>query len=298
AALLAVASEPDRGAPLSESEVHTLEGHAELLEGFKEAVPVAEVRASTLRSVACDIQDILAAIPSGRLPRQKLRNLTRAAREVERIAAVSSVLQTRSAILQMDYTIRSFREFVTTDVRRAEQTTELQVSALLEEAHRQLTEYATSSEVDIRPRYQVGDARVRGIERELVRAFANLLHNAIKYSWRRDPHHRPWVGVSVHRDGSSICVVFENWGVPISEREIRDNLVFELGYRGKWSTDRGRLGTGIGLTDARDIALRHNGSITITSRPARSWGPDNRDHEEYYRQPFITTVTIALPEWV
>jgi signal transduction histidine kinase len=88
----------------------------------------------------------------------------------------------------------------------------------------------------------------------------------------------------------------ENWGVPISARELEEGMVFELGYRGQWSTDRGRLGTGIGLTDARDVADKHTGALTSTSRPARSWGPDDPEDDEYYRQPFLTAVTFALPE--
>ena len=283
---------------LSESDQEALSGHRQLLSDVSSHVPIAESRPSTLRTIACRIQDMLAGLPSGRYPREPVRNLLRATQEIERRVAIATALQTRSAILQMDYTIRSFREFVTTDVRRSERVQPLLVADLIEAAHRQLVEYANSSNVEIRPRDQARGARVMGVERELVRAIANLIHNAVKYSWHRDKKHKPWVEVRTYRDGGEVCVEAENWGVPIGPREIAENRVFELGYRGKWSTDRGRLGTGIGLTDARDVAERHRGSITLASRPARSWGPDDQDADEYYRQPFITTVTIRLPEAV
>lgn len=288
----------DNESVLSVSDRESLQGDRALLSDVESKVHIAESRPSTLRIVACRIQAMLGALPSGRYPREAVRNLLRASQEIERRVAVASALQTRSAILQMDYTIRSFREFVTTDVRRSEKAEPLLVADLIEASHSQLIEYANSSSVELKPRDQAGGARVMGVERELVRAIANVVHNAIKYSWHRDKKHKPWVEVRIYRDGGEICVEAENWGVPISANEIAENRVFELGYRGKWSTDRGRLGTGIGLTDARDIAERHRGSIVLVSRPARSWGPDDESDDEYYRQPFITTVTVRLPEAV
>lgn len=278
--------------PLSE-----LRGFVAILDDPIGRIPIEESRTSTLRTIACRIQDLVEDLPAGRLPRETVRQVRHAAREVERLAALAALLQTRSAILQMDYTIRSFREFVTTDMRRVEAPQELLVAALLDAAHAQLVEYARSSGVDIRVRNDAPDARVRGVERDLVRALANILHNAIKYSWHRDGSHRPWVSVHVHRHDQTVRVTVDNWGVPIGKQELSEGMVFELGYRGQWSTDRGRLGTGIGLTDARDVASKHKGQVIITSRPARSWGPEE-DDDEYYRQPFLTTVIFALPETI
>jgi two-component system phosphate regulon sensor histidine kinase PhoR len=209
---------------------------------------------------------------------------------------LASLLQSRSAILQMDYTIRSFREFVTTNLRRAEPTERLQLAVLIEVANRQLVEYASASKVEIRVRNSAPDVLVLGVERELVRALANLVHNAVKYSWQRENGQHPWVDIHIHRQEQSVFISLENWGVPVSARELSEGMVFELGYRGKWATDRGRLGTGIGLTDSRDVVQKHRGEVTITSRPARTWGPDDPDDDEYYLQPFLTKVTIRLPE--
>ena len=289
----------ERGAPTDEADSALREELAEdaaTLSDFVTHIPIQESRASTLRTIACRIQEIVDGTPPQTLPKEILRQLRQATHDMERITALAALLQARSAILQMDYTIRSFREFVTADLRHRETPRKLRVARLIESAYRQLAEYAHASNVLLRRKHDAPGAEVFGIKRELVRALANLLHNAIKYSWRRERSDPAWVEVRVTRQDQYVCIAFENWGVPISAREISEGMIFELGYRGKWSTDRGRLGTGIGLTDARDVAEKHKGRVTVESRPARTWGPEDPDSDEYYRQPFLTTVTVWLPE--
>jgi signal transduction histidine kinase len=296
--VLALLAEPERGAtvPGVEPLREELADFAGTLVDFVNAIPIEETRPSTLRTIACRIEQIVDELPHQALPKEVMRHLRQSAHEVERITALATLLQTRSAILQMDYTIRSFREFVTTDLRRREPARRLRVAKLLESAYRQLADYAHSSHVMLRRKFEAPGAEIAGVKRELVRALANLLHNAIKYSWRRERSDPAWVEVRVYRQDGNVCIAFENWGVPISAREIDEGMIFELGYRGKWATDRGRLGTGVGLTDARDVAEKHKGKLLVESRPARPWGPDDPDSEEYYRQPFLTTVTLCLPE--
>jgi signal transduction histidine kinase len=60
------------------------------------------------------------------------------------------------------------------------------------------------------------------------------------------------------------------------------------------SKDRGRLGTGIGLTDTRRVAEAHGGRVKIESAPAGRYSV-RENHPEYYDQPFITKVTVTLP---
>jgi signal transduction histidine kinase len=287
----------ERGGDEADSELREeLMDDAATLSDFVTHIQIQESRASTLRTIACRLQDIVDKTPPQTLPKEILRQLRQATHDMERITALAALLQARSAILQMDYTIRSFREFVTADLRHRETPRKLRVARLIESAYRQLAEYAHASNVLLRRKHDAPGAEVFGIKRELVRALANLLHNAIKYSWRRERSDPAWVEVRVTRQDRYVCIAFENWGVPISAREISEGMIFELGYRGKHSTDRGRLGTGIGLTDARDVAEKHRGKITVESRPARTWGPEDPESDEFYRQPFLTTVTVWLPE--
>jgi signal transduction histidine kinase len=296
--VLQVLADPERAGTVPDVDAlrEELGDFAATLRDFVTHIPIEESRASTLRTITQRIQVVVDGMPPQTLPKEVLRSLRQAAHEVERITALAALLQTRSAIMQMDYTIRSFREFVTTDMRQRETPRKLRVAKLIESACRQLAEYAHASHVAMRRKHDAAGAEVVGVKRELVRALTNLLHNAIKYSWRRERSSPAWVEIRVYRQDHRVCIAFENWGVPISAREIEEGMIFELGYRGTLSTDRGRLGTGVGLTDTRDIVHKHRGEIVVESRPARPWGPDDPDREEYYRQPFLTTFTICLPE--
>jgi signal transduction histidine kinase len=273
-----------------------LEEQLLLLRDFIDNIPIQESRASALRTVARRLREICGQIPPRKLPRELTRDLLQAATNLERITALYEVLKTRTAVLQMDYTIRAFREFITADVRKTETPQRLQVAKLIEAAIKQLTEFAHSSRVTLKPNNEAGDAVVVGVERELVRALANLLHNAIKYSWHRDRGKSPWVGIRTCRENNNIRIVVENWGVPIGPNELENRLIFQLGYRGKWSKDRGRLGTGIGLTDTLEVARKHHGDLKVESRPARAYSSLTPESDEYFNQPFLTTVTLCLPE--
>jgi signal transduction histidine kinase len=86
-----------------------------------------------------------------------------------------------------------------------------------------------------------------------------------------------------------VNIEFENWGVPIKKEEIEQHLIFKVGYRGRLSGDRGRVGTGIGLADAQRVAQKHGGDLVVKSHPAV--GSRNEDD---YTQPFITSVIMKL----
>lgn len=275
---------------------HELEDQRALLQDFKRHIVVQESRANTLRVVAQRMRDLSERASAQKLPFEAWQEVRAAAAKLERATALVSALNARAAVIQMDYTIRSLREFIITEVRRTEQKHRVSLQHLLESAHKLLAEFAECSRVKIRFSPVPPEAAVFGVERDLVRALANLLHNSIKYSWHRDRGEAPWVKVHTSRQEGMLIVAFENWGVPISTEEIQNNLIFKLGYRGQWSKDRGRLGTGIGLTDSLDVAQKHGGTVQVESRPSRTRWSLTPDNEEYFQQPFITTVTISLPE--
>lgn len=289
------ANEEQRLKALSSSHWNQLLRYASFLHEFKERIPTPESYPATLRKLANDVGQIHANIVPSYISREHARELQNAAWHLERLANLIEVLETRVSVIQMEHTLHSLREFITSGTSEPTGRTLLSVKSLIEESAKRLAEYANSLKIDIESS-GVEDAYVRANERELFRAFINLLHNSIKYSWHRDPERaKPaWVSVRTKVKDQKVYVEFENWGVPIKREEIEKGKVFELGYRGEMSIDRGRLGTGIGLTDALRVAKAHGGSIEIESRPVKG-DPFDEQQECYYSQPFFTKVTMVLP---
>lgn len=280
---------------LPQSHWDRLLGYIGFLREFKERIPTPELYPATLRRLANEVGKIHANIAPGYISRELTRELQNAAWHLERTTNLVEVLETRAAVIQMDYTIHSLREFITSDAREPVQQKRLNVKSLIEECAKRLAEYARSLKIDIE-RKDVEDIYIWANEREMLRAISNLMHNAIKYSWRRDPERaKPaWVSIRTKVKDQKVYIEFENWGVPIKREEIEQGKVFELGYRGELSKDRGRLGTGIGLTDARRVAESHGGSVEIDSHPALR-AAYHEKQDSYYSHPFLTKVTIVLP---
>jgi signal transduction histidine kinase len=283
--------EDRRGKALPKAEWKQLADKSDFLEQYKENIAVEELRPPTLGNIAYEVIHICQSIEPGFLPRETIRELQQTAFQLERIAALYDVLKTRDAVFQMEYTLQSLREYVTADVRETSKRVTLTAKYLIDQVVRRLTGFSQSSKVDIELR-EIHHAEVNVNEREIVRALGNLLHNAIKYSWRREKTKPSWVSIRTAIKEHKVHIEFENWGVGMSHEEIDQGLVFQLGYRGQLSTERGRLGTGIGLTDARRVAQAHGGDVVIESKPTKIFS----EHDTgYFNQPFLTKVILYLP---
>ncbi|MEV1063178.1 HAMP domain-containing sensor histidine kinase [Streptomyces sp. NPDC050263] len=100
---------------------------------------------------------------------------------------------------------------------------------------------------------------VAGSRGQLGRVLANLLDNA-----RR--HARSAVGVRVRRvgDRAVVEVADDGDGVPEADRE----RIFERFVRLDDARSRDDGGAGLGLAIARDVAVRHGGTLTVRETPA------------------------------
>ncbi|HEX5688517.1 MAG TPA: HAMP domain-containing sensor histidine kinase, partial [Roseiflexaceae bacterium] len=257
-------------------------------------IPLSEMRLPALRKASHQVADICREAQPRTLSRESIKTTQKAAEQLERLVCLIDVVNTRSAIVQMDYTLRALRDFVTSDIREPDQKAQMTVGRLIEQAITQLAGFAKSANVEIVLRDRAPGVEVHGVERDLVRALTNLLHNAIKYTWTRNRAGSPWVTIRITAQDGVVVAEFENWGVPIARDELKKDLIFQLGYRGMWSTDRGRLGTGIGLTDSRRVAQAHGGDLRAQSKPA-SPSLHSQEDAQYYKQPFVTTFSFSLP---
>ena len=99
-----------------------------------------------------------------------------------------------------------------------------------------------------------GDCEIRGSRPLLTRAFANIIHNAIRYN----------------REGGSIRVKAENGIITVADTGIgisddRIDKVFDPFSCGDPSRSRALGGTGLGLTITKQILAQHGMTIQITS---------------------------------
>ncbi|MGX1117905.1 signal transduction histidine kinase [Streptomyces ambofaciens] len=104
-----------------------------------------------------------------------------------------------------------------------------------------------------------GAVQVAGSRGQLGRVLANLLDNAQR-------HARSAVEVSVRRDGDAVVVAVadDGDGVPAADRE----RIFERFVRLDAARSRDDGGAGLGLAIARDVAVRHGGTLTVHDAPA------------------------------
>jgi PAS domain S-box-containing protein len=286
--LLDRAREEERATALPKETWDELSTMLEMFSGQDGQDMDADFRPVVLGEAALDIIKVCEQLArSHRFSREGARALRNNAQWLLRITNLISLHQIKDAVMEMDHQVRSLREFVTSKTRESEASTPHQVAELIAQAKQNLDDYARNRRVEIK--IERAEAEVKVVQREVVRALTNMLHNAIKYSWSRDKYKSPWITIRASVVERFVLIDFENWGVPIPKDEI-DELIFKMGYRGKLSGDRGRVGTGIGLADARRVARAHGGDVVVKSHPAAG-----SRREDDYTQPFITNVTMKLP---
>jgi two-component system sensor histidine kinase KdpD len=118
------------------------------------------------------------------------------------------------------------------------------------------------------------------------RAISNIIQNAVKYSFEREGY----IEVEVRNLGRKVGIEVADYGVGILPNEIKSGRIFEYGTRGKFSYDRNRTGSGIGLAEANRIIMAHGGEIKI-----RSIRQDKSSGRVTKNTPHKTIVSIILP---
>ncbi|MGV9511127.1 ATP-binding protein [Streptomyces tendae] len=122
-----------------------------------------------------------------------------------------------------------------------------------------LAREAAEGRTGVRVRGAEGPVSVAGSRGQLGRVLANLLDNAQR-------HARSSVEVTVRRDGDAVvaAVADDGDGVPAADRD----RIFERFVRLDAARSRDDGGAGLGLAIARDVAVRHGGTLTVHDAPA------------------------------
>lgn len=122
-----------------------------------------------------------------------------------------------------------------------------------------LAREAAEGRAGVRVRGDEGVVSAAGSRGQLGRVLANLLDNA-------ERHARSVVEVSVRWDGDTalVAVTDDGEGVPAADRE----RIFERFVRLDDARSRDDGGAGLGLAIARDVAVRHGGTLTVHDAPA------------------------------
>jgi signal transduction histidine kinase len=230
---------------------------------------------------------------SGHVPREILREIREKSQLLTISAALIPLNESISKIIQMDQTVVALRHYVTTDVQVRDPKVSVNVRKLIDEGINEVTEFAHNQNIRLRIDFKKANIFVIGVHSDLLRAISNILHNAIKYSWK-DNDVRVLFREIKSGQSNSIEISVINKGVAITKEELKELRVFEMGYRGEYSHDRSRSGTGIGLSDALNVIRLHEGDLHINSHPTFVINLTPED-SGYYKSLFSTKVTIRLP---
>ena len=139
----------------------------------------------------------------------------------------------------------------------------VEVEEIIDEAIGRTRETAEARRINLM-RTAVPCARVLGDRRQLIDALVNLVQNAINYS---DDNARVVVAATRMSDdeGENVEITVSDNGIGISQED--QERIFERFYRVDYGRSRESGGTGLGLSIVRHIALAHQGSVKVWSRP-------------------------------
>lgn len=136
---------------------------------------------------------------------------------------------------------------------------EVSVDQVVSEAVDQVHAFAFQRRVEITVSGLPTSLTVRGDRRQLVRALANLLDNAARYS---APDSAVLVRVTQVGEKIQVAVKDDAEGIPRAELE----RIFERFYRVDRARSRETGGTGLGLAIVRHVADNHGGRVFVESK--------------------------------
>ncbi|MBG7609626.1 MAG: HAMP domain-containing histidine kinase [Anaerolineae bacterium] len=211
----------------------------------------AEHRRRFLRRLDHELKNPLTAILAG------LANLSIAGTSEERDLTLQSVQSQVGRMRQLVAELRKLSELE----NRPLDLDKVEMTELLEESFSLAKDYLGANQRELTisiPRAPWPLPAISGDRDLLILAIHNLLTNAVKFSQPGDT-----IEIRALEDGHQVVIEVADTGPGIPEEDIAH--VWEELYRGAGA--RGIQGSGLGLALVRAIISRHEGEITLRSRP-------------------------------
>lgn len=199
--------------------------------------------AHELRTPLTSIRSYIEAFQDGVLPANK-ENLAIINEEIERLTRLSSDLKDLN-VAEMG----ALRPYLT----------QVNLSALIDKTVNMLSPLIQEKGISL-AWHKPESTLIEGDEYLLTRLFYNLLHNAYKFT--ESPGK---IEVQMELRHQEALITISDSGIGIPEEDLP--FIFERFYRSEKSRSRETGGTGIGLALAQQIALLHQGTLTVESCP-------------------------------
>ena len=134
------------------------------------------------------------------------------------------------------------------------------IAEIIAEAAHEGRVLAEAREVSITEHAAQDDLRINADIRHLKQVLVIGLDNAIKHSPPGGT-----IAIETTHESDNVIIRIKDDGTGIAEGDR--NQVFERFFRGRAEDDLHNQGLGIGLAIAREIVMRHRGSISLDNRP-------------------------------
>ncbi len=136
---------------------------------------------------------------------------------------------------------------------------ELNIKEIFSTVIEDMNEFAEKSNIEIDWNISANCPHIYGNAQLIRRAFANVIHNSIKYSSPGD-----LVEVTGQEENDLFLVRVKDHGIGIKEEELSE--IFDIFFRGDNSrVDLRKEGMGLGLSLVQRIVSAHGGSIEVKS---------------------------------
>ena len=163
------------------------------------------------------------------------------------------------------------------------------IGPLVYEAKRVYEAEASRRGIDIRIYLKEAKEHPLEISRNhMQHALNNMIHNAVKYSFRSGYGRQRFVKVDGYPIKGHYVIEIKNYGVGILPEEIESGAIYRDGYQGQLTQGEYRTGSGKGLNFAHQVIQQHHGSIEVESLLLS-------DKIEADGEPHLTRFKVRLP---